>query len=194
MASEQSATAAYFLGAEMGDMRDLSGFSDGTFDAVLCLGGPLSHILDPTERYHAISELARVGKPSAPIFISVIGYLAVLKTILVRFPSDLIRPEKSQVFANGDNIYTGGFCDAHFFKPEELRQLAESVGLKTSEMCALEGLSSNLRDATNQLANSSDGRWERWLAVLDETMYDPAVVAISEHFMYVGRVPIVGKD
>jgi len=194
MASEELTTAAHFLSAEMGDVRDLSEFSDGTFDAVLCLGGTLSHILDPTERCQAVSELARVGKPGMPVFISVIGYLAVLQTVLVRFPSDLVRPEKSQVFTNGDNIYTGGFCDAHFFKPEELRQLAESVGLETSEMCALEGLSSNLPDATNQLANSSDGRWERWLAVLDETMYDPAVLAISEHFMYVGRVPIVDKD
>ena len=73
-------------------------------------------------------------------------------------------------------------------------RLAESAGLKTSELCALEGLSSNLPDATNQLANSSDGRWEHWLTVLDETMHDPAVVAISEHFVYVGRVPVADKD
>ncbi len=194
ISSEETATAANFLGAEIGDARDLSEFSDGTFDAVLCLGGPLSHIINPTERGQAVSELARVSKPGAPVFISVIGYLAVLQTVLVRFPSHLIRPDKSQVFTNGDNIYTGGFCDAHFFKPEELQQLAESVGLETSEMCALEGLSSNLPDATNQLANSSDGRWEHWLTVLDETMYYPAVVAISEHFMYVGRIPIADKD
>lgn len=192
--AEDSATVAHLLNARTGDVRDLSEFSDGIFDAILCLGGTLSHVLDPTERCQAVSEVARVGKPGAPVFISVIGYLAVLQTVLVRFPSDLIRPEKSQVFTSGDNIYSGGFCDAHFFMPEELRKLAESAGLKTAELCALEGLSSNLPDATNQLADSSDGRWEHWLAILDATMHEPVALAISEHFMYVGRVPITDED
>jgi 2-polyprenyl-3-methyl-5-hydroxy-6-metoxy-1,4-benzoquinol methylase len=30
-----------------GSIEDLSAYEDGTFDAVLCLGGPLSHVVDP---------------------------------------------------------------------------------------------------------------------------------------------------
>lgn len=50
-----------------GSILDLSQFADDTFDAVICLGGPLSHVLGVQARDRAISELIRVGKPGAPL-------------------------------------------------------------------------------------------------------------------------------
>ena len=61
-----------------GSIDDLSMFKDNTFDAVLCLGGALSHIVVEERREKAIDELVRVAKKNAPIFISVIGRLAAL--------------------------------------------------------------------------------------------------------------------
>ena len=61
-----------------GSIVDLSRFADQTFDGVLCTGGPLSHVLDPVDRQMAISELVRVAKPGAPIFVSVMSRLSVL--------------------------------------------------------------------------------------------------------------------
>ncbi len=65
--------------------------------------------------------------------------------------------------------------------------MAEEAGLQTVEMRACEGLSANLDQETNALREHDDGRWETWLKVLDATQYDPAVVATSQHFLYVGR-------
>jgi SAM-dependent methyltransferase len=176
--------------AEVGDIRDLSRFSDESFDAALCLGGPLSHIMDRAERERAMSELARVVRRERPVFASVMGYFAVLRTLLCRDPGSLGSSERKALLGKGDHVHhEGGYCDCHFFRPEELRELAEQAGLKTVELRALEGLSSNLSEATNALREEDDGRWEAWLEVLDATCREPSVVATSEHFLYVGRRP-----
>ena len=59
-----------------GSICDLSRFPDDTFDVVVCTGGPLSHVLAKTDRDKAITELVRVAKPGAPIFVSVMGHLS----------------------------------------------------------------------------------------------------------------------
>jgi SAM-dependent methyltransferase len=75
------------------DLRDLSRFETGHFGAVLCLGGPLTHISDAAGRRKAMSELVRVAKPGAIVCVSVMGLLAVLRTILARFSDELIGAE-----------------------------------------------------------------------------------------------------
>jgi len=49
-----------------GSVEDLSMFTDETFDAVLCLGAPLCHLLDTKQREKAAMELVRVAKRDAP--------------------------------------------------------------------------------------------------------------------------------
>ena len=56
-----------------GSIEDLSIFSNEKFDAVLCLGAPLCHLLDVKQRETAAAELCRVAKKGAPIFASVIS-------------------------------------------------------------------------------------------------------------------------
>ena len=185
-----AAVAGRLETAEVGDIRDLSRFGDESFDAVLCLGGPLSHIINRAERERAMSELVRVVRPEGMAFVSVMGYFAVLRTLLCRDPGSLDSSERDGLLGTGDHIHhEGEYCDCHFFRPEELRRLAEQAGLETVELRALEGLSSGLQDATNALKDHHDGRWEAWLGVLDATCKEPSVVAISEHFLYVGRRP-----
>ncbi len=66
-----------------GTIADLSVFPHDSFDAVLCSSGLLSHILDPLHRTLAISELVRVARHGAPIFVSVMGQFSVLVVILM---------------------------------------------------------------------------------------------------------------
>src|SRR5207247_1884993 len=49
-------TQANVAAVVTGSIVDLSRFLDDSFDAVLCLGGPLSHVVDSTERRHALRE------------------------------------------------------------------------------------------------------------------------------------------
>jgi len=72
-----------------GSVDDVSAFADETFDAVLCLGGPLNHVLDARRREQAVTELVRVVKPNAPVIASVISRIGLLRTILTYFPHEM---------------------------------------------------------------------------------------------------------
>jgi len=170
-----------------GSIADLSMFDGETFDAVLCLGAPLTHLLEEKDREHAVEELVRVAKKNAPILISVIGRIGLLKSMLTDFPHEM--PYIKVHWETGDyvpGVSGKGFTAAHWFLPEELKTLIEKHGIKTLEMAGLEGLSSHHRRATNRLSKDLE-KWSIWLETILETCTHPAVVGGAEHFLLVGR-------
>lgn len=169
-----------------GTITDLSRYPDETFDAVICLGGPLSHILDPGQRAQALRELQRVAKPEAPLFISVMGRLSVLVVELTLFPEELAMPHYPLLRNSGDYLGEYGFTACHFFLPEELRSACEEQGMRVLELVGLEGISSNQRVAFNRLARQP-ARMATWLETHYQTCTHPAIVGISEHMLVIGK-------
>lgn len=167
-----------------GSITDLAIFPDSTFDAVLCTGGPLSHILDIDQRHQAIRELLRVAKPAAPVFISVMSRLSVMVVELLLFQEEFESSVHATIRETGDIDGTSGFTACHFFLPEELRIEVESQGGRILEMVGLEGLASNHRQHINRLARN-DLRWKGWLETHYQTCTHPAVVGTSEHILVV---------
>ncbi len=166
---------------------DLSAFDDETFDAALCLGGPLNHILDPKRREKATAELVRVAKPKAPILVSVISRIGLLKGVLTVFPHEMKYAKHH--WAVGDYVpgqQGEGFTAAHWFLPEELQALFERHDAEVLEMAGLEGLSSHHRKETNKLFKDPE-KWEIWTQILLATCTHPAVVGSAEHFLLIGR-------
>ena len=175
------------IASVVGDIRDLSRFNTNDFDAVLCLGGPLTYISDETERAQATSELVRVAKSGAIVCISAMGYLAMLRTVLSRVSQELIIPKYWELIkeGKGNNLVQDNLW--HFFRASELQQLAESCGLTTLEMVGCEGLSTGLSAATNKVAEDTT-KWERWVELILETATEPAIVDMAAHILYIGRV------
>lgn len=170
-----------------GSIVDLSMFADETFDGVLCLGGPLSHLLLKNERKNAVKELVRVAKKNAPVFASVIGRIGLLETLLVRFQHELCYAKVHWETGNYIPSVNGkGFTAAHWFLPEELKALFKDQGVEVLEMAGLEGLSSHHSRAVNKLSKNKE-KWNIWLKVLLDTCTHSAVVGCSEHFLLVGR-------
>ena len=170
-----------------GSVEDLSMFTDQKFDAVLCLGGPLGHLLRTEQREKAASELVRVAKKKAPIFVSVISRIGLLKTLLARFQNEMKYAKHH--LETGDYIpgqQGDGFTAAHWFLPEELRELFEKQGAKALEMVGLEGLSSHLPRETNRLYKDQE-KWRMWVDILLKTCTHPSVVGSSEHFLLICR-------
>jgi ubiquinone/menaquinone biosynthesis C-methylase UbiE len=170
-----------------GSIEDLSAFADETFDAVLCLGAPLNHLLKANQREKAASELARVAKKDAPIFASVISRIGLLKSILTDFPQEMKYAKND--WEVGDYVpsrHRKGFTASHWFLPEELRTLFERQHLQTLEMAGLEGLSSHHRKETNRLYKDK-ARWKMWTEILLKTCNNPAVVGSAEHFLIVSN-------
>lgn len=166
-----------------GSIVDLSRFADNTFDGVICLGGPLSHVLDKKERNKAIRELIRVAKKNAPIFVSVMSRLSVLVDEL-RFQREIEHPFFKRVRDTGS--YPGGyeFTACHFFLPEELKHVFAKMKVKILEMVGLEGVGSHFQEEINKLAKNKK-RWKVWLETHYKTCTHPVVVGISEHILII---------
>jgi 2-polyprenyl-3-methyl-5-hydroxy-6-metoxy-1,4-benzoquinol methylase len=169
-----------------GSIVDLSQFNDGTFDAVLCSGGPLSHVLDPHQREEAISELVRVGKPGAPILVSVMSRLAVMVVILTESQAEIDMPHFKLLCDTGDYLGERGFTACHFFLPEEFRQAFSRPDVQILEMAGLEGISSSHNRPLNQLAKD-EKLYPTWLDTHLQTCTPPSVVGMSEHMLIVCR-------
>ena len=170
-----------------GSVEDLSTFPEGCFDAVLCLGGPLNHLLEAKRREKAAEELTRVAKKKAPIFVSVISRIGLLKTILINFPQEMqYAKHHLEVGDYIPGLQGQGFTAAHWFLPEELRKLFERHGVEVLEMAGLEGLSSHQPKKTNKLYKDQE-RWRMWLEILLSTCTHPSVAGSSEHFLLIGK-------
>ena len=171
-----------------GTIEGLSMFKDNVFDAVLCLGGALCHVVDKEQRERTIDELIRVAKNRAPIFISVIGRLAVLIGELVNFPEEIeIEDIFRRVRDTGDYYGELGFAPSHFYLPEELEEALKRRGVEVIEMVGLEGLASQHRKETNRLFRKYPKAWKIWWETHLKTCTHPSVVGISEHFLIICR-------
>lgn len=168
-------------------IEDLSRFSDEYFDAVLCLGGPLGHILEKKQREKSIKELIRVAKKRALIFISVISLIGIFKTILVEFPTEIKYIEHHWKDSNYIPGQTGeGFTATHFFLPEELLKEFDNQDVEILELAGLEGLSSHHVMATNEIYKDPE-KWDKWIKMIIETSTHPSLIGSSEHFLLVCR-------
>ena len=168
-----------------GTITDLSGFSDNSFDVVLCLGGPLSHVSPESERQKAVSELIRVAKKNALIFVSVMSKYGVLLATPLGWPQEVICKENFENIASKgeDYMWRGdGYC--HFFTSAELESLFSKNNVTILEKVGLEGLNAN-PEATNRFATEYPEAWENWMEIHYKMCTDPVVVDLSGHMMII---------
>lgn len=175
---------------QRGDVRDLP-FDEDRFEAVLCTGGPLSHVVDDDERHGAMTELARVAAPDAPVFASVMSLLAVLQNLVT---ADTYRPTLPEFLADGS--YTRAFAREHleepefvecqFFRAEEFRTELEAAGLTVEELRGLEAIAANVGERIDADDVSAEG-YEAVRETVAALRSDPAVVDWSNHILAVAR-------
>jgi SAM-dependent methyltransferase len=171
-------------GIECGSIVDLSRFADGTFDAVICTGGPLSHVLDRTDRLKAISELVRVLKPGGPFLASAIGRIAVLMFILDASQAEIGDPHFQLLLDTGDYYGGRGFTACHFYLPEEITQEFKRDDLEILALVGLQGISSVHARSFNRLAKD-ERRFSSWLQAHYQTCTHPTAIGMSEHILVV---------
>jgi hypothetical protein len=161
-------------------------FGDNIFDAVICLGGALSHLVNKREREKAIDELIRVAKKNAPIFVSVIGRLAVLITELIYFPEEIeLKEVIKKIRDKGDYLGGYGFAPCHFYLPKELKESFKKRRIEVLEMVGLEGLATGHPKETKKLFEKYSKAWKIWWETHLKTCTDSSAVGISEHFLII---------
>jgi SAM-dependent methyltransferase len=174
-----------------GSIIDLSRYPAGHFAAVLCAGGPLSHVDGADLRLQAVRELARVAGPGAPIFISVMGLPAALSESPRYWPKFIALPDAfSEIWQTGDDRLWCGTSFAHFFMPEEFRDLVSAAGVEISACVGLEGLGSHSIAEINRLARQDPAAWKNWLEMHHALCTHPAVFATSQHMLIVGHTAL----
>jgi SAM-dependent methyltransferase len=189
------------VGVARGDVRDLPVGADA-FDATLCLGGPLSHVLDADERERAVSELSRVTRPGSPVLVSVLGRLAMVQATVQAAGSD--HDAAAPVTHLPEFVRTGDYdrdlleragvdpgpapFTAHCFRVAELEGLLEAGGLTVETVAGLEGIASARRVADADLEDVDADAREAVRETIGLLREDRTVADLSTHVLAVARV------
>jgi ubiquinone/menaquinone biosynthesis C-methylase UbiE len=170
-----------------GSITDLSGFANNSFDAVLCLGGPLSHIHPEANRQKAVFELIRVAKKGAPIFSSVMSKYGVLLATPTGWPKEVeLKKEFNKLVSEGDDYRWRGSGYCHFFTASELALMFLKGKTKVITKVGLEGLNTN-KETSNQFAKKFPKAWKNWTEINMRICTDPFVVDASGHMMIIAK-------
>ena len=180
---------------DLGSITELP-YKDNSFDMVLCVGGPLSHLRTEAGRKKAIKELVRVAKPGAPIFISVMARPAVLNLCVKDFKKYIksYAYKNEQEFWNETKILThlgddNWWCScsyAHFFWPSELKDLVLKTAKNTKllHQVSLEWLGQNTHAEFNEIAKNKR-QYKSWLDLHYSICEHPDMLSLSAHIMIV---------
>lgn len=171
------------------DIVDLSAFATGSFDAVVCYGGPLSYVFDRAEQ--ALSEMLRVLKPGGVLLFSVMSRTGStrqgLGAILEMTRQFGLAPVDT-VNATGDllgDLSRGHRC--HMFLWSELKGLLDRQPCTIEAAAASGCLSVGQGDLLTPVMEEEPELWERFLAW--ELMYclEPGAVDSGTHMIAVVR-------
>lgn len=187
LAELPSPVQARIEGVVEGSITDLSQFPDGAFDATLCLGGPASHLIEPSDRQRAFAELRRVTRANGVVFVSVMGRIGQYRSA-VQWPDwfDGVFP---QIAETGSAHITPERAPCYFFYPEELSNELTQADLEVDQLYGCQGIGAHL-DEDNLLTLMDDQvRWPQWERKLLETCDHPAIVGVSNHILAVSRPP-----
>lgn len=171
--------------ADVASITDLSLYPSNSFDGVLCLGGPLSHLMTERDRKKAVKELIRVAKPGAFVFISVMNLMATIAGTIRGWPQEIDSPQLWERFWKKGDDYRwcgGSFC--HFFTGEELKKTANLPGTKFMHLVGLEGPILNAEREFNKLS-ANKKRAAGWWKMHQALCTDKYFANMSPHIMIV---------
>ncbi len=169
------------------DMTKLQGvFDDGSFDAVVCYGGPLSYVFD--RRFKALAELVRVTKRGGLLFLSARSLFGTVHESLPRVLSgdprvnrEIIRtgdigPDKVGVARNFLHAYRSG----------EFRAAIEGAGAEVVVLSASECVSATWGDLVAPWQDDPEV-WKHLLEIELEACREPGCLDMGSHILAVAR-------
>lgn len=165
------------------DVTDLSHWDDGTFDATVCFGGPLSYVLDRAD--DALAELVRVTRSGGHVLVSVMSLVGTI-THYLPIVLDLVRRdgvEKSDEIVRTGLLPEGddyGHLTMRLYRWSELETLLSRHG--TIVAAAAAGLL--------PAAEPEEPELRAFLSRVElELASEPGAFACGQHILAVLRTP-----
>ncbi len=149
------------LRAALNDAIDLSSYSDGEFDAVLCMG-PLYHLTDEADRRRCLAECLRVLKPGGMLAV---GYISRFSTFpyVALIDRKLLNLNLAQnLLESGALSHTDPNCfwtDTYYHTPEGIEQEIRAVGGIVLDHAGVDWLSLFMREKVNNLTEEELAVW-----------------------------------
>jgi SAM-dependent methyltransferase len=170
---------------EIGDVRAMS-FAADKFDAVLCTGGVLSHLETDRDRIMALTELGRVAKPAAPIFVGVMSRWGIFNQYGLPCLEELADGEYFRTLAiqGEDHRWHRGEGYAHYYTLDEFLKLLVTANITVLGHVGLQGLTTGAVDEYNAMDRDSV-EFANWREFLRSTRELPVMADLSSHFLMI---------
>jgi SAM-dependent methyltransferase len=169
------------------DILDLGALVAGSFDAVVCYGGPLSYVVGRADE--AVDELLRVLRPGGLLLVSV---MSLLGSTAAGLPFVIEEAREHGPEAVAAVIETGdlpaslsGHLEMHLYRWSELEALLLRHGCEVVSATA-----SNLsfdrlhHDLTSSMSDKERAWLSRWELAL---VAEPGAISMGEHIVAVAR-------
>ncbi len=183
---ERQGLSGCVLDARVASATDLSHLADGSCDAVLMLG-PLYHLLTLGERRQAVREARRVLRPGGVLLAAACNRLVGLASGYFLDPETCL--ELREVYRR---FLDDGITDpelaptighAHFTTVAEFQTLFAD-DFEQLLLAGIESLTSTRQDLFLALSGELQ---QAWLDFVEAAAPRPEGIAMSEHFLFVGR-------
>jgi len=174
---------------ELADIVDLGRYPNGSFDAVVCYGGPLSHVLDRADQ--ALGELLRVTRPGGHLLLSVMSIHGSLHAFLGGVESEIEEfgiDEMQAIVETGDlpTHHSSIGTPSHLFSWAGLRALLERHDCDIVVASAANLLSIG-NDEICERWRQDPEMWERFLSWEVTSSAQPGAIDGGTHIIAVVR-------
>jgi ubiquinone/menaquinone biosynthesis C-methylase UbiE len=174
------------------DARDLSAFSDHTFDASLMLG-PMYHLQTEEDRDKAIAELFRVTKENGLVFVAFMSRMRHLTTSILHpnawkpnhTADGIIEFLETGVFDHSDE---GRFTGAYYFNIEDIEPYMEEHGFHTIKLIASGSIAGGMQpEQWEYWRSQGDEEYHKIIEIIMKAADNPYILGASSHLLYIGR-------
>jgi hypothetical protein len=167
------------------DVRDLSVFADGVFDAVVAYGGPISYAFEQAET--ALAECIRVTRTRGVVLASVMATIGTMRYFL---PAVVDEIEAFGADVTDTVIHTGDLRHTHatghrcrMFRWREIAEMIERQPGRLLAASASNATSLGDPEALDRLAADPDV-WARFLRWEEELAQEPGALDGGTHILF----------
>jgi SAM-dependent methyltransferase len=169
----------------LADIRDLSAFPDGAFDAVVAYGGPISYVFE--QAGEAFAECVRVTRPGGVVLASVMSNAGSFRYFLASVVAEI---ETFGLDAVDGMLHTGDLRPIHagghvcrMFRWREVAGMIAAQPCRLLAASASNAMSLGNPEALGRLA-ADPGVWQRLLDWEEELAQEPGMLDCGTHIIF----------